>query len=190
MFIPRIKGKELTTGIVVKDTSGMKTGDNPGGYGGTNITANYTKKAKLFITPITDELPESAPIDVTSVMGENDGEYLVYPWQIVSSWKTIPSQKYKIRYVVTATGDDGISRDYEAYIYFVTYLQVQCCIDTNTGKTANVKFDSLFKDEPSRTLAEMSVLINRAKDLIGCGNLDLAERIVTDIRQHCNCINC
>lgn len=187
MFVPRIKASEISPGLEVENISGMYSSDNPGGYGGPNITASQVTAAKLYVTPVTDSLPESAPIDVFSTMSENEGVAQILPWDIVSSWKVIESQKYKIRFVITATDDDGISRDYETYVYFVATSAAKCCIDKLTGKTSNVPFSSLFKDERSRKLARLSILMRRVKDAIDCGNLDSAEEMVSQIRENCNC---
>jgi hypothetical protein len=192
-FVPQIAPYELPGSIVVPDVSGAYApNDNPTGYGVQNIIPQWITAAALVVVA-TRSGRTSNPIDVTGVMGipqvdGNYGTYQVLPWDL--GMEKIESEKYTITYTVSGTYPSGSNFSFTTTASIVTTKEVECCVDKTSAKTLNTPFDSLFRDEPSRTLAQMSVLLRRAKDEINkCGDLDAADRIVFFIRRNCNC-NC
>ena len=188
MFVPKICTSENPTSLIVADTSGTRSGDNPTGYGTLTVRPEWVTLVQIFITPVHDGNKELAPIDVTSQFRAGDREFQIMPWDI--GLKKIESGKYKIRYEVSVTFPDGTKQTFETYEWFVAILQVECCVDQMTGNTYNIKLNDLFKHDPSRSLSAMSVLLRRAKKAIDCADIDSADAMVYQIRLNCTCTTC
>lgn len=187
-FVNRVKAFETPTSLIVKDNSGtFSPSDNPTGWGTQTVRPEWVTSAFIYVTPTRTTGIESDPIDVldTLVLGQDDREYQVMPWDI--GLKKIESEKYKIRYVVNVTFPDGVKKTYETYVYFVAIKQAECCLDKAAGSTLNTPLDNIFKTEPSRSLAQMSVIMRRVKEAIKCSDLVAADRMVYFIRLNCGC---
>lgn len=189
-YVPQIKVSEVGNSLVVENVSGLYSpNDNPTGFGVQNIIPQWITTATLSVEALTSGKKTNPPIVVTGVMDMNEGRYQVLPWDI-GGMKKIESEKYKVTYEVFGSYPDGSKFHFSTYRYFVTTHQVTCCVEKESAKTLNVPFDSVFRDDRSRSLAEWSILLKRAEDAIECGDLDSAERIVLYIRYKCQCNDC
>jgi hypothetical protein len=101
--------------------------------------------------------------------------------------KMIASGLWSVKFVITGTNGSGSNFSYEATAEAVFTKEVECCLDKMSAKTNNVKLDDVFRDETSRQLAEMQVLLTRAKKAIDCCNLVGANELITQISLNCRC---
>jgi hypothetical protein len=190
-LVPRIKAKEESNSWDVTDITGLYSYENLGGYGVQNLRPQWLDTVTLVVEHIRTG-KKSLPLDVSGNMGKDGGKFQVMPWDIDSSWKVLPVGKYKFTYSITGTvPGSGNKKSAETSVVSVAIKQAECCLDKLVGKTLNIDFSSLFKDELSRKVALLSTLMRRTKDALKpeCSNLDAADRMVYYIDINCDC-NC
>lgn len=188
-LLPRLKVEETVTAFNLTDCTGLYSFENKGGYGAQTIRPEWITEATVVVKHVRSG-KVSGRINVMDNLAKNEGFFQINPWNIDSSWKVFMVGKYEFIYSIKATiPRTGEKRNPTTTAVCVSIIPAECCVDKMTGKTYNVPMHSLFKDERSRKLAELSVLMNRIKKAVDCKDWDSADRMVYDISINCDC-NC
>ena len=189
-LVAKICLEERVGSFVIKDITGIWTSLYPYGYGlptvVPGVAAGWITSCIAYITPpgyvgsIQKDLGASFP-------GEGN-EFQIMPWDLGSQYKKIESGEWNVEVVIQGNFKPSENPfTYRASIKAIFTKEVECCVDKMTGKTYNTPLNDVFREEQSRTVAELSVLLERAKKAEGCGNFDSANRIITYIKLHCRC---
>lgn len=179
--------EERVGSFVVIDKTGLWSPSYPYGYGFQTVRPQWVTSAICEVTPPGSNTPILVPTGVFNTTSVGDGiETQIHPWDL--GMKKIESGKWKVKCTIHGTTPAGIAFCYKSVSYCVFTKEVECCVDKETAKVQTTLFNDVFRDELSRKVAMMQVVLTRTlKAVGGCGSLDLADRNITFLKLQCRC---
>lgn len=187
-LVYKISLEERVGSFVIKDITGSYTFDYPYGYGPLNVVPSYITSCTAYIQSPT-QVYEIVK-DLGSQFPGDGSEFQIMPWDVNANG--IASGKWTVLVEIEGTyptghAQAGLTFKFSATTSAVFIKEVECCVDKMTAQTYNTKFDDVFREEKSRKVAEISVLLNRVKRAICCGDMVSANNIITYLRLNCRC---
>jgi len=184
-LVAKISIEERVGSFVIKDVTGLWSSSYTYGYGLPNIVPGWVTSVKAYITP--PGYVNSILVDLGSSFAGDGNEYQIMPWDLSSQNTKIESGLWMVEVVIQGLNPSGVPFTYNAVNKCVFTKEVECCIDKMIAGTLNTPLNDVFREEKSRTTAELSVLLNRALNALCCGDITSSNRIITYIKLHCQC---
>jgi len=189
-LVAKICLEERVGSFVIKNTTGTWSQNYPYGFGlptvVAGVAAGWVTSVIAYITPPGYLTPIQKDLGIN--FSVPDTEFQIMPWDLGSGVTKIESGEWNVEIVIQGNFKPSENPfTYRASKKAIFTKEVECCVDKMTGNTNNTPFNDVFREEKSRTTAELSVLLERAKKAEDCGNFDSANRIVTYIKLHCRC---
>jgi len=182
----KIEVEEYENSFGITDCTGVYSGSNTGGYGSINPRVDQVIESFIEVEPSGSKTPYPYKIFTTAKLPNTDSVSVeIFPSQI-GMGDTLKSGKVKFKYTVITEDSAGKQKTHEAYAVAVFVNNITCCID----KLSPILDGNAFKDERQKEAIKLSNMLENVERLIGCGNYDSADKMISYMNAQCKCQGC
>lgn len=180
-----ISAEEQEDSILVFDCTGSFSGDNKGGYSGSNPQISDIILSTLFIQTPNDTKEYPWEIDVTGGLpNKTEIGFEVFPNMMGQT--EVDSGQYRFKLVHDIQLKNGTVIKEIGYFTDVFIKNISCCIDKNSPNV-----DQNISTDPRQKLTiELNLLLGGVIAMIDRGFYEKANTTIDYLKLQCKCSSC
>lgn len=185
-LIIKIDTCEESNSFLVFDKTGNYNGDNKGGYGSPNYSADKIIESYIEVQGPSDTEIFPYKIAVTGSLPNKEClGYEILPIQIGQTNAELESGKYKVKLTHVFQLKSGGTKTLTGSTVNVFINNISCCIN----KLPKLNKD-MWKDPKQKAIAELNLLFEGVVYDKDCGLYDQANTTIEYLKGQCKCTGC